>query len=114
MVIPDADPPQARETHVVAAPASGVLARVDALAVGVAAWRLGAGRGRKEDPVSAGAGVVLHAQVGDDVREGEPLFELHADDAGRFERALAALEGGYDLGASAPERQVVLDRISAY
>jgi len=110
---PDADLPQARETHVVNAPATGVLTRVDALAVGIAAWRLGAGRARKEDPVSAGAGVVLRAQVGDEVREGEPLFELHADDTGRFERALAALEGGYDVGGDAAVRHVVLDRISA-
>jgi len=110
---PDGPLPQARETHVVTAPASGVLARVDALAVGIAAWRLGAGRARKEDPVSAGAGVVLHAQVGDEVRAGEPLFELHTDDPERFDRALAALEGGYDVGSSAPQREVVLDRISA-
>jgi thymidine phosphorylase len=110
---PDAPLPEAREKHVVTAPASGVLTRVDALAVGIAAWRLGAGRARKEEPVSAGAGVVLHAQVGDELREGEPLFELHADDPARFERALAALEGGYDIGGEAAERRVVLDRISA-
>jgi len=110
---PDAPLPTARETHVVTAPATGVLTRVDALAVGVAAWRLGAGRARKEDPVSAGAGVVLHAQVGDPVQQGQPLFELHADDPDRFDRALAALEGGYDVGDSAPDRDVVLDTIRA-
>jgi thymidine phosphorylase len=108
---PDAPLPQAREKHVVTAPASGVLTRLDALAVGVAAWRLGAGRARKEDPVSAGAGIVLHAKPGDTVSAGEPLLELHADDPARFERALEALDGGYEIGAAAPARRLVLDTL---
>jgi thymidine phosphorylase len=108
---PDAPLPTARETHVVTAPQSGVLTRLDAMAVGVAAWRLGAGRARKEDPVAAGAGVVLHAKPGDRVTAGAPLLELHTDEPDRFAGALAALEGGYDVGADAPERRLVLDRI---
>ncbi|HKC27648.1 MAG TPA: thymidine phosphorylase [Jatrophihabitans sp.] len=108
---PDAPLPRARETHLVTAPASGVLTRLDALAVGVAAWRLGAGRARKEDPVSAGAGVVLRAKPGDEVREGEPLLELHADDPARFAQALEALEGGYEIGAKATARPLVIDTI---
>jgi thymidine phosphorylase len=95
---PDAELPMAPEIHVVAAPASGTLTRLDAYAVGVAAWRLGAGRARKEDPVSAGAGVVLLAKPGDTVTEGQPLLELHADDPARFDRALEALEGGFGIG----------------
>jgi thymidine phosphorylase len=112
---PDAVLPVARETHVVAAPATGVLTRLDAMAVGVAAWRLGAGRERKEDPVQAGAGVVWHARPGDTVREGEPLFTLHTDTPERFDRALAALEGGYDVAAPGTPCEpvpLVLDRIS--
>ncbi len=93
------------------APASGVLTRLDALAVGVAAWRLGAGRARKEDAVSAGAGVVLHAKPGDAVREGEPLLELHADDPARFARALEALAGAFDVGETAQPRRLVIDTI---
>jgi thymidine phosphorylase len=108
---PDATLPTARETHVVVAPASGVLTRLDALTIGVAAWRLGAGRARKEDPVSAAAGVVLHAKPGDEVREGQPLLELHADDPARFERALAALEGGFDIGGAATTIPLLIDRI---
>ena len=88
---PDADLPTARETHVVAVPADGVLVGLDALAVGVAAWRLGAGRARKEDPVQAGAGVEMHAKPGARVRGGEPLFTLHSDDPARFARAEEAL-----------------------
>jgi thymidine phosphorylase len=103
--------PVAAERHVVTAPAAGVLTRLDALAVGVAAWRLGAGRARKEDAVSAGAGVVLFAKPGDTVRAGEPLLELHTDDPARFDRALAALEGGYDVGTEAPSAPLILDRI---
>ena len=111
---PDADLPVARESHVVNAPASGTLTRLDAMAVGLAAWRLGAGRARKEDPVQAGAGVVWHARPGDRVTEGQPLFTLLTDEPERFDRALASLEGGYDIGdgASFEAGRIVLDRIS--
>lgn len=94
---PDAALPVARESHVVTAPSTGVLTRLDAMAVGMAAWRLGAGRARKEDPVQAGAGVVWHARPGDTVTEGQPLFTLLTDEPSRFDRALASLEGGYDI-----------------
>ena len=91
---PDADLPQARHTHDVVAPSSGVLTRLDAMAVGMAAWRLGAGRARKEDPVQAGAGVVWHARPGDRVTEGQPLLTLHTDEgrasSGRWSRSTAA------------------------
>jgi thymidine phosphorylase len=100
---------------VVAAESSGVLTRLDAMAVGMAAWRLGAGRARKEDPVQAGAGVVWHARPGDEVAEGQPLFTLLTDDAERIERALASLEGGYDLapaGTAYEPTPLILDRIS--
>jgi thymidine phosphorylase len=113
---PDAPLPVAREQHVVLAPADGVLTRLDALAVGVAAWRLGAGRARKEDPVQAGAGVELHAKPGALVRGGEPLLTLHTDEPERFERALAALDGGYEIAppGSRPDLPpLVIDRISA-
>jgi thymidine phosphorylase len=110
---PDADLPTARESHVVSAPGSGVLTRLDAMAVGLAAWRLGAGRARKEDPVQAGAGVVWHARPGDEVHEGQPLFTLLTDDTGRFDRALEALDGGYDVGdhSSYASQDLVIDRI---
>jgi thymidine phosphorylase len=97
---PDAPLPTAKETHHVLAPADGVLVELDALAVGVAAWRLGAGRARKEDPVQAAAGVEMHYKPGATVRGGEPLLTLHTDTPERFERALEALEGGFTI---APE-----------
>jgi thymidine phosphorylase len=109
---PDAPLPVARERHVLTAPASGVLSRVDALAVGLAAWRLGAGRARKEDAVSAGAGVVLLARPGDQVVAGQPLLELHADEPERFPRALEALDGGVDIGGSYKPSPLVIDRIA--
>ncbi|WP_104106033.1 thymidine phosphorylase [Nocardioides sp. 616] len=111
---PDAALPTARESHVVTAPATGVLTRLDAMAVGMAAWRLGAGRARKEDPVQAGAGVVWHARPGDQVTQGAPLFTLLTDEPERIERALASLEGGYDIGdaASYTPQALVIDRIS--
>ena len=113
---PDAPLPSARETDAVLVPADGVLVRLDAMAVGVAAWRLGAGRARKEDPVQAAAGVVLHAKPGAKVRAGEPLFTLHTDEPERFERARAALEDAYEVAPerSRPEdRPLVLDRVDA-
>jgi thymidine phosphorylase len=111
---PDAVLPTARETHVVTAPSSGVLTRLDAMAVGMAAWRLGAGRARKEDPVQAGAGVELHAKPGDTVREGEPLMTLHTDEPERFERALGGLLDGVEVkdGTAYAPRPLVIDRVS--
>jgi thymidine phosphorylase len=112
---PDAALPVAAESHVVTAPVSGVLTRLDAYAVGVAAWRLGAGRARKEDAVSAGAGVVLRAKPGDTVTAGQPLLELRSDDTGRFERALQALDGGYDIDPAAryTPTPLVLEKVTA-
>jgi thymidine phosphorylase len=108
---PSAALPAASERHVVTAPGSGVLTRLDALAVGTAAWRLGAGRARKEDAVSFGAGVVMLAKPGDPVRAGDPLLELHADDPARFEAALTALDGGIAVGAGYNAAPLVIDRI---
>jgi thymidine phosphorylase len=111
---PDARLPQARESIVVPAPATGTLLRLDAYGVGVAAWRLGAGRARKEDPVSAGAGVVLHAKPGDAVVEGAPLLTLHADEPERFAAALEALTGAYEVGDGQPSGlPLVIERVDA-
>ncbi|GAB3880099.1 thymidine phosphorylase [Terrabacter terrigena] len=112
---PDAELPTAKETHHLLAPADGVLVQLDALAVGVAAWRLGAGRARKEDPVQAGAGVELHHKPGATVRGGEPLMTLHTDEPERFARALEALEGGFTIApeGSRPDLPpIVIDRVS--
>ncbi|MGZ6924934.1 thymidine phosphorylase [Oryzihumus sp.] len=112
---PDAELPVAKESHVVYAPADGVLTSLDALQVGVAAWRLGAGRARKEDQVQAGAGVEMHAKPGATVRAGEPLLTLHTDTPEKFDRALEALEGAYFIApeGSRPDLlPLVIDRIS--
>jgi thymidine phosphorylase len=113
---PDAALPLARETQTVLAPADGVLVRLDALAVGMAARRLGAGRARKEDPVQAGAGVVLHARPGATVRAGQPLMTLHTDTPDRFDAAVRDLAGGYDIApddSRPPDRELVIERIAA-
>ncbi|MBB5633609.1 thymidine phosphorylase [Cryobacterium mesophilum] len=95
---PDAALPVAKETHVVTADRDGILVEQQALPFGIAAWRLGAGRARKEDPVQHSAGVDLHAKPGDPVKKGQPLFTLNADEPARFERALEALQGAYRIG----------------
>ncbi|MEU3555564.1 thymidine phosphorylase [Streptomyces fragilis] len=111
---PDAALPTSREQHVVTAPSSGVLTRLDAYAVGIAAWRLGAGRARKEDPVQAAAGVELHAKPGDTVTAGAPLMTLHTDTPERFPYALESLRDAYDVAAAGTDftaPPVVLERI---
>ncbi len=112
---PDAPLPAAREREVVVADRDGVLERLDAYAVGVAAWRLGAGRSRPGERVSPGAGVQWHARPGDRVVAGSPLFTLHSDDPARFSRAREALAGGWALapaGTAAPLRpSLILDRV---
>ncbi|MFD4758764.1 thymidine phosphorylase [Streptomyces sp. NPDC058439] len=112
---PDAPLPVAREQHVVTAPATGVLTRLDAYDIGVAAWRLGAGRARKEDPVQAGAGVELHAKPGDTVTAGQPLLTLHTDTPEKFDYALNALPSSYDIAPEGSEftpTPVVRERIA--
>jgi thymidine phosphorylase len=99
---PDAPLPQAAHTQVLAAPASGWLTGLDALAVGIAAWRLGAGRARKEDDVSASAGIICLAKPGEVVRAGQPVLELRADEPERFGPALAALEGAVAVSDQGP------------
>lgn len=115
---PHAPLPTARHTETVTAAEDGVLTELDAMAVGLAAWRLGAGRTRQGEAVQAGAGVELHARPGDAVRAGQPLMTLHTDTPERFDRARAALEGGWavagldeDAAAALRGRSVVLDRI---
>jgi thymidine phosphorylase len=112
---PDAPLPKAAETHTVFAPSEGVLSRLDAMAVGVAAWLLGAGRARKEDPVQAAAGIQLHAKPGAELRSGQPLFTLHTDDPSRSEAALRALAGGFDIsprGAPLPDLPLIIGRVA--
>ena len=109
---PDAPLPSAAHTVVLRAEESGFVRRLDARAVGVAAWRLGAGRARKEDPVSASAGVICLAKPGERVTAGQPVLELRADDAGRFARAQEALAGALEIGARPPQPQsTVLERV---
>ena len=112
---PDAALPTATESHVVTAPSTGVLTRLDAMAVGLAAWRLGAGRARQGDAVQAGAGVEWHARPGDAVTAGQPLLTLHTDEPERFARALESLEGGYDVDPASSHQPgpIVLDRVGA-
>ncbi|WP_298443852.1 thymidine phosphorylase [Gordonia sp. (in: high G+C Gram-positive bacteria)] len=108
---PGAPLPRAAETCSVAAPSSGFLTRLDALAVGLAAWELGAGRSAPGAAVSPSAGVTWHAAVGDRVSEGAPLLTLHADDPARLDRALARLDGAYEVGADAPAGLPPVDRV---
>ncbi len=111
---PDAPLPVAKHQQDVVADRDGILTDLDALKVGVASWRLGAGRARKEDPVQAGAGIEIFARPGDEVTKGQKLLTLHTDTPDRFARALESLEGTLDISetAPAPRASVVLERIA--
>ncbi|APT90302.1 pyrimidine-nucleoside phosphorylase [Corynebacterium sphenisci DSM 44792] len=110
---PDAPLPVARHTHEVRAERDGTVTRLDALALGVGSWRLGAGRARKGDPVQAGAGIEIHAGLGERVTAGQRLLTLHTDEPDRVDRALESVTPGIEVGdGPAPERRVILDRIA--
>ncbi|GAB3161537.1 thymidine phosphorylase [Myceligenerans halotolerans] len=117
---PDATLAVAKESETVLAGADGVLTQLDAYAVGIAAWRLGAGRARKEDPVQAAAGVQLHAKPGERVTAGQPLMTLHTDTPERFVRARQALEGAWEVApadaaeaaSAATPGRLILDRVA--
>ena len=105
--------PTSEHAHVVTASRDGWLQRMDCKAVGVAVWRLGAGRSRKEDSISYGAGALVEVGVGDRVAAGDPLVELRADDPDRLAGALAALEGAVEIGDERTERRpLIADRIT--
>jgi thymidine phosphorylase len=115
---PDAPMPDAPHVEEVRADSDGVITRMDAMGVGVAAWRLGAGRARKEDPVEVSSGVFLHKTLGETVRKGDVIATLHTETPGRMARGIAALseacggEGAIEIAASGPGRgPIVLDRI---
>ncbi len=110
---PSAPLPVASEVDQWTAPASGIIGRIDALAVGVAAWRLGAGRARKEDDVSAVAGVKLRRFHGDRVAAGDVIAELHTDDPYRLPAAHEALSSALTITDTSPEpRRLIANRIA--
>jgi len=111
---PDAKLPLARETLKVFAESSGEITQMNALAVGISAWRLGAGRSRQGETVQAGAGIEIHAKPGEQIKAGAPLFTLHTDEAPRFERALAALQGAVqisDTGEKVERLPLIIEKI---
>ena len=110
---PDAPLPTARHTEVLLSESDGVVSGLDAMAVGLAAWRLGAGRARQGEPVQAGAGIELHAKPGETVSVGTPLVTLHTDTPERFAAAKAALSEAWTVLADAPSvtTPLVIERI---
>ena len=112
---PEAKMAVAKHEHVVLAESSGFVNELDALAVGTASWRLGAGRARKEDPVQFGAGIILHAKRGEKIEKGQPLMTLFTDEPERFDRAIEALSGGVKIEdqAASSYTPLILDRINA-
>ena len=111
---PDAPLPVATNTEVVVAPHDGYVVGMPARPIAVAAWRLGAGRARKEDSVDLAAGVEIHRKPGDRVTTGEPVLTLHTTDPSKIARALEALEGAVVYGSEpvCVSTTRVIDRIA--
>jgi len=110
---PDAKLPVAKHSHQVIAEQSGYVSKMDALGLGIASWRLGAGRERKEDAVQLGAGIELHVQQGQLIEKGQPLFTLFTDTPERFERAIDALQGSVEYSEKEPEPvAIILGKVS--
>jgi len=105
--------PLGAHAETVTAARGGTMGDIDAMAVGLAAWRLGAGRPRPGVAVQSGAGVRIHRRPGEPVAAGEPLFTLYTDTPERFAAALAELDGGYSVGDTPPvSRPLIIDRIA--
>jgi len=111
---PDAKLPVAREKHVITATESGVMTRMDAMKIGVSAWRLGAGRSKQGEKVQAGAGIEMHYKPGDYIKQGEPLLTLHTDEPARFERAIEILNGAIEIKENGQVERLplVIERIT--
>jgi thymidine phosphorylase len=104
--------PIGRYSETVTAGRGGTMGNIDAMAVGLAAWRLGAGRSRPSEPVQPGAGIRIHRRPGEPVTAGEPLFTLYTDTPERFAAALAELDAGWSVGQAPPAaRPLIIDRI---
>ena len=112
---PDADLPTAKENYQVLAEESGQITQMNALAVGISAWRLGAGRSKQGESVQAGAGIEIHAKPGDMIKAGQPLFTLHTDEPERFERASEALDNSVHIsntGEKIIQLPLILEKIT--
>jgi thymidine phosphorylase len=111
---PDAKLPVAREKHVITATESGVMTKMDAMKIGVSAWRLGAGRSKQGEKVQAGAGIEMHYKPGDYIKQGEPLLTLHTDEPARFERAIEILNGAIEIKENGQVERLplVIERIT--
>jgi thymidine phosphorylase len=110
---PDASLPQAKHEHVITAPESGTLTTLEAYGVGVASWRLGAGRAHKDGTITHGAGIRLHAKPGDHIMQGQPLMTLLADDESKFPAALTELDGAYEINGEPLVRlPLIVERIT--
>jgi thymidine phosphorylase len=106
--------PVAKEKMEIKANASGKLLTLDAMKVGVAAWRLGAGRQKQGEKLQLGAGIEIHVKPGDLVAKDQTIMTLHTDETDRFDRAIEALTGGYQIGGKDDEVKrlpLVIERI---
>ena len=111
---PDAKLPVAREKHLITATESGVMTKMDAMKIGVSAWRLGAGRSKQGEKVQAGAGIEMHFKPGEHIKKGDPLLTLHTDEPARFERAIEILSGAIEIkeNGKVDRLPLVIERIT--
>jgi thymidine phosphorylase len=106
--------PIGKYAETITAPRGGTMESIDAMAVGLAVWRLGAGRSAPGERVQSGAGLRIHRRPGQSVAAGEPLFTLYTETPERFEAAMGELDGGWSVGDKVPpERPLIIDRITS-
>ena len=108
---PDGALPIAKEKLVINAEQSGLMTRMDALKVGVAAWRLGAGRAKQGEALQLGAGIEIHAKPGSQIVKGQPIFTLHTDKPELFARAQESLQDAVEYDSNYQRLPLVLERI---
>jgi thymidine phosphorylase len=111
---PDAKLPTAKDKTEVTATSDGTLSSMDAMGVGIAAWRLGAGRSKQGESVSLGAGIEIHAKPGAQIKKGDVIYTLHADEPARFDRALRALDASFTIsqdGSVADRLPLIIEKI---
>ncbi|WP_235738248.1 thymidine phosphorylase [Mycolicibacterium austroafricanum] len=110
---PDAALPLGAHSETVSAPRGGTMGDIDAMAVGLAVWRLGAGRSAPGEQVQFGAGMRIHRRPGEPVAAGEPLFTLYTDTPERLAGAVSELDGAWSVGDEPPARRpLIIDRIT--
>jgi pyrimidine-nucleoside phosphorylase len=98
-------------TRVIKATQTGYLTAMDCKQVGWAVQRLGAGRAKPGDPVSAQAGIEMHAKLGDEIKQGQHLVTLFAEDSMLLDEPESMLRETLQITPTPPRLQPLIREI---